>query len=71
MNALAIFTDLQPENWQFELGEMVTHRDQPMPSLATGKKRQKKATKSIGMAEGVGFEPTVGLHPRRFSRPVP
>ena len=23
------------------------------------------------MAEGVGFEPTVGLHPRRFSRPVP
>ena len=23
------------------------------------------------VAEGVGFEPTVGLHPRRFSRPVP
>jgi hypothetical protein len=23
------------------------------------------------LAEGVGFEPTVGLHPRRFSRPVP
>ena len=23
------------------------------------------------MAEGVGFEPTVGFHPRRFSRPVP
>ena len=22
------------------------------------------------MAEGVGFEPTVGLHPRRFSRPL-
>jgi hypothetical protein len=24
-----------------------------------------------GLAEGVGFEPTVGLHPRRFSRPLP
>jgi hypothetical protein len=23
------------------------------------------------MAEGVGFEPTVRLHARRFSRPVP
>lgn len=23
------------------------------------------------LAEGVGFEPTVGLHPRRFSRPLP
>jgi len=23
------------------------------------------------MAEGVGFEPTRGLHPCRFSRPVP
>jgi hypothetical protein len=23
------------------------------------------------MAEGVGFEPTVGLRPRRFSRPLP
>ena len=25
----------------------------------------------IFLADGVGFEPTVGLHPRRFSRPVP
>ena len=23
------------------------------------------------LAEGVGFEPTVSLHPRRFSRPLP
>jgi Sulfotransferase family len=23
------------------------------------------------VADGVGFEPTVSLHPRRFSRPVP
>jgi hypothetical protein len=23
------------------------------------------------MADGVGFEPTVGVNPRRFSRPVP
>ena len=23
------------------------------------------------LADGVGFEPTVGLHPRRFSRPLP
>ena len=23
------------------------------------------------MADGVGFEPTRSLHPRRFSRPVP
>ena len=26
---------------------------------------------ALPMAEGVGFEPTVDLHPRRFSRPVP
>ena len=25
----------------------------------------------LKMADGVGFEPTVSLHPRRFSRPVP
>ena len=25
----------------------------------------------LSMADGVGFEPTVGLPPRRFSRPVP
>ena len=24
-----------------------------------------------GVAEAVGFEPTVSLHPRRFSRPLP
>ncbi len=24
-----------------------------------------------GGPDGVGFEPTVGLHPRRFSRPLP
>ncbi len=23
------------------------------------------------LADGVGFEPTVGFHPRRFSRPLP
>jgi hypothetical protein len=23
------------------------------------------------LADRVGFEPTVGLHPRRFSRPLP
>ena len=26
---------------------------------------------SILLADGVGFEPTVGVNPRRFSRPVP
>ena len=26
---------------------------------------------STRMADGVGFEPTVGFHPRRFSRPLP
>jgi hypothetical protein len=25
----------------------------------------------VSLADGVGFEPTVGFHPRRFSRPVP
>ena len=24
-----------------------------------------------GVADGVGFEPTVGVNPRRFSRPLP
>jgi len=24
-----------------------------------------------GLAERVGFEPTVGVNPRRFSRPLP
>ena len=27
--------------------------------------------RSAVLAEEVGFEPTVGLHPRRFSRPLP
>ena len=27
--------------------------------------------KSAGLAEGVGFEPTVPLQARRFSRPLP
>ena len=26
---------------------------------------------ALGLAERVGFEPTVSLHPRRFSRPLP
>src|SRR5690606_15449286 len=26
---------------------------------------------AVGLADGVGFEPTVGVNPRRFSRPVP
>jgi hypothetical protein len=25
----------------------------------------------FALADGVGFEPTVGVNPRRFSRPVP
>lgn len=25
----------------------------------------------LGMADRVGFEPTVGVNPRRFSRPLP
>lgn len=30
-----------------------------------------RAGTGTGVAEEVGFEPTEGLHPRRFSRPVP
>jgi hypothetical protein len=30
-----------------------------------------RTTMYSSMADGVGFEPTVSLHPRRFSRPVP
>ena len=25
----------------------------------------------VSLADGVGFEPTVGVNPRRFSRPLP
>ncbi len=33
--------------------------------------RRPELTPVDGMAERVGFEPTVSLHPRRFSRPLP
>ncbi|TWI30021.1 hypothetical protein [Mesorhizobium tianshanense] len=33
MNAHATVTERPAETWKFELGQMVTHRDQPMPSL--------------------------------------
>jgi hypothetical protein len=32
---------------------------------------RQKAHEFNTMADGVGFEPTVRLHARRFSRPVP
>jgi hypothetical protein len=30
-----------------------------------------RTCKNKGLADGVGFEPTVRLHARRFSRPLP
>ena len=30
-----------------------------------------QCVKKIRLADGVGFEPTVSFHPRRFSRPLP
>src|SRR5262249_27739402 len=33
--------------------------------------RRAEIPRNKGVADGVGFEPTVSLHPRRFSRPVP
>jgi hypothetical protein len=35
-------------------------------------RRSKRVSRTIlKMADGVGFEPTVGANPRRFSRPLP
>jgi hypothetical protein len=47
-----------------------------IPSKAGAAKTQVENYFSISklgrkLAEGVGFEPTVGFHPRRFSRPLP
>ena len=39
-------------------------------STAAYQARSAKAVSRPLLADGVGFEPTVGLHPRRFSRPV-
>lgn len=33
MNAHATVAERPAETWKFELGQMVSHRDQPMPSL--------------------------------------
>ena len=40
----------------------------PRPRFAS---RRAMGRRRAGMAEGVGFEPTVGVNPRRFSRPLP
>jgi hypothetical protein len=34
-------------------------------------RRQVKTLEDEKLADGVGFEPTVGVNPRRFSRPLP
>jgi hypothetical protein len=36
-----------------------------------GFKRRSRMVENNELADRVGFEPTVGLHPRRFSRPLP
>ncbi len=33
--------------------------------------RRGQTSVDVVVADGVGFEPTVGVNPRRFSRPVP
>ena len=40
-------------------------------TAAAGVKPATSGVRSSDMAEGVGFEPTVPLQARRFSRPVP
>ncbi len=42
-----------------------------LQALDGEKWRKFSAHSGTEMAEGVGFEPTVGFHPRRFSRPLP
>jgi hypothetical protein len=39
--------------------------------VAVSWRRSRRLYGRLNLADGVGFEPTVGSHPRRFSRPVP
>ena len=57
MNALAIVADLQPENWQFELGEMVTHKDQPMPSLVMVRQKAGRLGEVYGVRSFATVDP--------------
>ena len=41
------------------------------PRLVEGLNSLARYANALGVAEQVGFEPTVGLPPRRFSRPLP
>ena len=43
---------------------------QVMPTRASGDITYEKITDVGQVADGVGFEPTKGFHPCRFSRPV-
>ena len=54
---LAVRTSSRFSRWQFASGVRIS-------------RRQSTSARHV-LAEGVGFEPTVDLRPRRFSRPVP
>jgi site-specific DNA recombinase len=54
-----------PLHWDWNEGVRTAEISMPFKVLNTEKDWKNE------MAEGVGFEPTVSLHPRRFSRPVP
>src|SRR5579863_2914790 len=43
----------------------------PENTATSGLRGHSETIKNGGMADGVGFEPTRGLRPCRFSRPVP
>lgn len=50
-------SDTTIETWQFELGAMITHRDQPMPSLVMGRVRTTKGKEIYGVRSFAHVDP--------------
>ena len=45
------------ETWKFELGAMVSHRDQPLPSLVMGRIRTTKGREVYGVRSFMNVDP--------------
>ncbi|QGU20829.1 hypothetical protein MCHK_10060 [Mesorhizobium huakuii 7653R] len=58
MNAHAAVIAEQPvETWRFKLGEWITHKSQPMPSLVMGRVRTTKGHEIYGVRSFADVDP--------------
>lgn len=46
-----------PVSWRFKLGEWITHKDQPLPSLVMGRVRTTKGREIYGVRSFMNVDP--------------